>query len=1165
LLFIHRGNTITIHHVSTLGSEHSSSLHPIQTMDAKTKDTDLFPLDAAAGDEAPPPAYGEIHNEQYGLKTTASVANDGRVDIHINQLNRRLSQIFTPSLRQTSQDDQDTIPVSSPYIPISLSGEPGSPPTPPLNVVIQVVGSRGDVQPFIALGKVLKEKYGHRVRLATHPAFQTFVQENGLEFFSIGGDPSRLMAFMVKNPNLVPGLRSLLSGDISQRRKDVSEYIQGCWRSCYRAGDGTTPGSDNASRPFVADAIIANPPSFAHIHCAEKLGVPLHIMFTMPYSPTQAFPHPLANIQSSNVDPRLTNCVSYAMIEVLVWQSLGDIINRFRVKLLGLEPVGLMWAPGMLDRLKVPHTYCWSPALIQKPSDWADHITISGPYLLDSSDYTPEPNLEAFLEAGPPPVYIGFGSIVLDNPRATTELMFEVSRKTGQRLLLFESPGGMSAIEPDPVPDTVFMLGNAPHDWLFKHVSCVVHHGGAGTTMAGIAAGRPTVIVPFFGDQAFWGAMIARVGAGPAPIPQKSLTAENLTGAIDFCLRPETLERAKELALKTAAERGSETGAHLFHEHLTPDRLRCTLAPSRAAVWRIKRTRIKLSAFAVSTLTNANLLDPADLKLFRAQEYETDRGPYDPISGAIVAACQVASGITMGLKDMPSEAYKACQLPFSKDSRQQQQQPQHSASTSTSEYEISETTSHEPCPPPTSSGPQDSTTLDVRDYRPRIRRHTDASSMNSLASSIASMSMSSPEVAPPPLSTPTRHQEKKPNKPSRNPGQFDFSSGIDHDMMSQPGVHTHKGLGRFTKAVVQSPMDMTMGFTKGFHNLPKAWGDDTVRPQPQIDSFLSGAKSAGKEFGLGMYDGITGLVTQPWKGAQKEGVGGFAKGFGKGIGGLVAKPSAAAFGILGYTMKGIHKECQRMSGSSVRTYILASRLAQGEAEWSQSSDAEKEEVIAGWKVLQKYLKKKHSPEEMLRDVLEGQRKARSAAANGHERSVSGSTVNSARLSIGPDRNIVVMDGWHAAVAGQAVEVAELESIESPRHDGGVEWDRVLRLDDEQDKVFEQSMSVPRGMSAGTNSFQHYDSGHLAGTSRGAFEARQEKRQGEPQEAKSHQERTEEEIVLEYIKKQSLVEEQLRNKDRSRAVASANDEDEDDEDLRRALELSMQGIDCVYEM
>ena len=170
---------------------------------------------------------------------------------------------------------------------------------PPLNIVIHVVGSRGDVQPFIALGRVLKKTFGHRVRLATHSTFRAFVEENGLEFFSIGGDPAELMAFMVRNPGLMPGKDALRSGEISRRRKGMYEIMQGCWRSCFEAGDGTGPAvSDENStsgigfnrgssltgesllRPFVADVIIANPPSFAHIHCAEKLGVPLHLMFT---------------------------------------------------------------------------------------------------------------------------------------------------------------------------------------------------------------------------------------------------------------------------------------------------------------------------------------------------------------------------------------------------------------------------------------------------------------------------------------------------------------------------------------------------------------------------------------------------------------------------------------------------------------------------------------------------------------------------------------------------------------------------------------------------------------------------------------------------------------------------------------------------------------------
>jgi UDP:flavonoid glycosyltransferase YjiC (YdhE family) len=479
--------------------------------EALLQTTDLVTPDAADDDLPPPPygdIYGEIRNEKDGLGTSARVTDNGRVNIRINQLNRRLSQVFTPGLRQHLQSVQDSRTPPPPYVPPSLGGGEGLSPPPSLNVVIHVVGSRGDVQPFVALGKVLKETYGHRVRLATHPNFKKFVEENDLEFFSIGGDPSQLMAFMVKNPGLMPGFRSLMSGDVGQRRRDVAEYIQGCWRSCYETGDGTTNdtifersepslGLESAVRPFVADCIIANPPSFAHIHCAEKLGIPLHIMFTMPYSPTQSFPHPLANIQSSNADPQLTNYLSYAMIEALAWQGLGDVINRFRKKCLGLDPVSVVWTPGMLQRLKVPHTYCWSPALIPKPEDWGAHISISGFYFLNlASNYTPDPDLQAFLEAGPPPVYIGFGSIVLDNPNAMTELIFEAAKRTGQRILLSKGWGGMGADELR-VPDGVFMLGNVPHDWLFKQVSCVVHHGGAGTTAAGITAGELSMDLEF--------------------------------------------------------------------------------------------------------------------------------------------------------------------------------------------------------------------------------------------------------------------------------------------------------------------------------------------------------------------------------------------------------------------------------------------------------------------------------------------------------------------------------------------------------------------------------------------------------------------------------------------------------------------------------------------
>lgn len=257
-------------------------------------------MDHANAPDHPPPAYtelpGQINNDTGDLGTNAVVADDGRVNITIHQKSGRLTQIFQPQIRQQiSQLEHEPAP-PPPYIPESLGGAPGQEPPPPLNVVIHVVGSRGDVQPFVALGKVLKNTYGHRVRLATHPTFKDFVTEHGLEFFSIGGDPAELMAFMVKNPGLMPGFDTIRSGDVGKRRRGIAEILRGTWRSCIETGDGlgvdpvkqsveewinaqnNSPGE--TTKCFIADVIIANPPSFGHIHCAEKLGIPLHMMFT---------------------------------------------------------------------------------------------------------------------------------------------------------------------------------------------------------------------------------------------------------------------------------------------------------------------------------------------------------------------------------------------------------------------------------------------------------------------------------------------------------------------------------------------------------------------------------------------------------------------------------------------------------------------------------------------------------------------------------------------------------------------------------------------------------------------------------------------------------------------------------------------------------------------
>lgn len=318
------------------------------------------------------PAYSsgiELHEQS--LDARAAFTGDGRVDIDIDQKNGRFSENLTSALAGSCPGDE--LP------PYGILKETDVIVPPSMSIVIQVVGSRSEVQRFLALGKVLKEKHGHRVRLATHAKFGQFVSETGIDFFSIGGDPDELVEYMVGNPGLLPSVDGLWNGSVVRKQEFIAEILEGCWRSCIE------PGKDGL--PFVADAIIANPSSFSHIHCAEKLGIPLHLTSTwvqpfplfqvsvlsvanqrsqwtsMPWTSTQAFPHPYAHVQSTSVKPNLGNYLSFHLIEVLMWQGLVNVINRFRTKTLELEPISPLFAPGLLGRLKIPFTYCWYESL----------------------------------------------------------------------------------------------------------------------------------------------------------------------------------------------------------------------------------------------------------------------------------------------------------------------------------------------------------------------------------------------------------------------------------------------------------------------------------------------------------------------------------------------------------------------------------------------------------------------------------------------------------------------------------------------------------------------------------------------------------------------------------------------------------------------------------
>ncbi len=351
----------------------------------------------------------------------------------------------------------------------------------------------------------------------------------------------------------------------------------------------------------------------------------------MPWSPTQAFPHPLANVHSFTTKPSVAKVASYAVTEMVIWQGLGDLQNEFRRFELGLEPLDAVRAPSLVHRLRIPFTYMWlvtircwygklanivrSPSLLPKPDDWQAHIDVTGfNFLPADNDYEPSIELLEFLESGPPPIYIGFGSIVVDDPDALTQTILDAVLATGQRALISKGWGGLGA-ECLQHKD-IFFLGNCPHDWLFQRVSCVIHHGGAGTTAIGLAMGRPTAVVPFFGDQPFWGALVAANQAGPWPIPFRDLTPERLADAIYKCLAPATIAKAQELSERIRAEDGAEQGVASFHRQLKLDRMRCSLCPDRNAVWRVRKTKILLSPLAASVLVRGGHLDPHDVKLY---------------------------------------------------------------------------------------------------------------------------------------------------------------------------------------------------------------------------------------------------------------------------------------------------------------------------------------------------------------------------------------------------------------------------------------------------------------------------------------------------------------------------------------------------------------------
>ncbi|KAH7020720.1 glycosyltransferase family 28 domain-containing protein [Microdochium trichocladiopsis] len=594
----------------------------------------------------PPPPY-ELISTGPLLSTYTSLTSEGILHIDLTSSNAaRLSTLFAhppgPASMLASLSQQSSA---------GKSPRGQTTPCPRLNIVIFVVGSRGDVQPFIAYGTAL-QRYGHRVRLATHGTFDRFVRDSGLEYFDIGGDPTDLMAYMVKNPGLLPSFESMRGGDIRRKRKMMAEMLQGCWNSCILP-DAVT------SRAFVADVIIANPPSFAHVHCAQALGIPAHIMFTMPWTATRAFPHPLVKMSAEKIEPGVANWLTYGLVELMTWQGLGDVINNWRKKTLELDPVPATMGPSIVSYLRIPHTYCWSPALVAKPGDWGDELDVCGFFLRDEPSYNPPADLADFLAAGPAPLYVGFGSIVLEDPERLHAAILEAAVACGVRLVIsrgWSQLGGNSSSNND-----IFYLGDCPHEWLFKQVVAVVHHGGAGTTACGLINARPTLIVPFFGDQPFWGNVVASAGAGPPPIPQREVKTQNMTEAIRFLTSRAAADAARGVANKMRQENGVQAAVESLHRHLPLAAMTCDLVPGEVARWSIgkRERRVILSDLAVAVLVTKNLLKLGDLEALRIREFDMDVKRWDPISGGAASTLGVMTDFTASLGGLFIDPYKA--------------------------------------------------------------------------------------------------------------------------------------------------------------------------------------------------------------------------------------------------------------------------------------------------------------------------------------------------------------------------------------------------------------------------------------------------------------------------------------------------------------------------
>lgn len=403
-----------------------------------------------------------------------------------------------------------------------------------MRVAIQTLGTRGDVQPYVALALELIRR-GHEVQIAAPVQFETMIRGRGIAF---GALPGQFLALMdtPEGKAAIAGGRGFSAGFklLKHVRPLMRDLLDAEWA---------------AVKAFAPDVVIYHPKSIAAPHMAEALGCPFILASPLPgFTPTAAFPSPMLPFASLGPLNRVSHALAIKGPDFL----FGKMIREWRETSVGLH--------GARTSLGAPSgtLYAYSPQVVPVPPDWGRDVLVSGYWFLDSEDWRPDETLAAFLDAGEPPIYVGFGSMPGLDPQRLTALVIEALAKVGKRGLLATGGGALGS---ESTSSHVHTFAGAPHDKLLPRVGATVHHGGAGTTAASLRAGKPAAICPFFGDQPFWARRIVELGAGPPTLDRKTLSAESLAAAIAAMDDPQMRNRAAALGAAIRQEDGVAAAA----------------------------------------------------------------------------------------------------------------------------------------------------------------------------------------------------------------------------------------------------------------------------------------------------------------------------------------------------------------------------------------------------------------------------------------------------------------------------------------------------------------------------------------------------------------------------------------------------------------------------